>query len=58
MKRNERAWLEELPAPISDQLVHKLYYGHFMCHVLHQDYIVKKGVDVQALKAEMLESAW
>jgi D-lactate dehydrogenase len=55
LKRNERAWLEELPASISDKLVHKLYYGHFMCHVLHQDYIVKKGVDVKALKAEMLE---
>ena len=26
-----------------------------MCHVLHQDYIVKKGVDVAALKQEMLE---
>ncbi|WP_424964739.1 D-lactate dehydrogenase [Dinoroseobacter sp. S375] len=55
LKRNERAWLEELPPSISDKLVHKLYYGHFMCHVLHQDYIVKKGVDVKALKAEMLE---
>jgi D-lactate dehydrogenase len=55
LKRNERAWLEELPAHISDKLVHKLYYGHFFCHVLHQDYIVKKGVDVAALKAEMLE---
>ncbi|MGH1463949.1 MAG: D-lactate dehydrogenase [Cognatishimia sp.] len=54
LKRNERAWLEELPPHISDKLVHKLYYGHFMCHVLHQDYIVKKGVDVKALKAEML----
>ncbi|WP_424969206.1 D-lactate dehydrogenase [Dinoroseobacter sp. S76] len=55
LKRNERAWLEELPPSIADKLVHKLYYGHFMCHVLHQDYIVKKGVDVKALKAEMLE---
>ncbi|WP_425093669.1 D-lactate dehydrogenase [Tropicimonas sp. S265A] len=55
LKRNERAWLEDLPAHIADKLVHKLYYGHFMCHVLHQDYIVKKGVDVKALKAEMLE---
>ncbi|URF45163.1 D-lactate dehydrogenase [Dinoroseobacter shibae] len=55
LKRNERAWLEELPPHIADKLVHKLYYGHFMCHVLHQDYIVKKGVDVKALKAEMLE---
>ncbi|MGB7317983.1 MAG: D-lactate dehydrogenase [Planktotalea sp.] len=54
LKRNETAWLEELPAHISDKLVHRLYYGHFMCHVLHQDYIVKKGVDPKALKAEML----
>ena len=55
LKRNERAWLEELPDHINDRLVHRLYYGHFFCHVLHQDYIVKKGVDVAALKAEMLE---
>jgi D-lactate dehydrogenase len=55
LKRNERSWLEQLPAHISDKLVHRLYYGHFFCHVLHQDYIVKKGVDVAALKAEMLE---
>jgi D-lactate dehydrogenase len=55
LKRNERAWLEELPADINDQLVHRLYYGHFMCHVLHQDYIVRKGVDVKALKARMLD---
>lgn len=26
-----------------------------MCHVLHQDYIVRKGVDIKALKAQMLE---
>lgn len=55
LKRNERDWFEDLPAEINDQLVHRLYYGHFMCHVLHQDYIVRKGVDVKALKAQMLE---
>lgn len=55
LKRNERDWLEVLPDTIADKLVHRLYYGHFFCHVLHQDYIVKKGVDVVALKAEMLE---
>ncbi|ASJ72589.1 D-lactate dehydrogenase [Granulosicoccus antarcticus] len=55
LKRNERTWREELPPEISDQLVHKLYYGHFMCHVMHQDYIVRKGADVAALKAKMLE---
>ncbi|WP_300514586.1 D-lactate dehydrogenase [Aliiroseovarius sp.] len=55
LRRNDRDWFERLPAEISDQLVSKLYYGHFMCHVLHQDYIVKKGADPVALKAKMLE---
>lgn len=54
LKRNEREWLEDLPPEINDHLVHRLYYGHFMCHVLHQDYVVRKGVDVKALKARML----
>ena len=55
LRRNDRDWFEQLPPEISDQLVSKLYYGHFMCHVLHQDYIVKKGADPKALKAAMLE---
>lgn len=55
LRRNDRDWLEQLPASISDKLIHKLYYGHFMCHVLHQDYIVKKGEDPKALKEEMLK---
>ncbi|MEM1386023.1 MAG: D-lactate dehydrogenase [Pseudomonadota bacterium] len=55
LRRNDDAWLEVLPPEIDAQLVHKLYYGHFMCHVMHQDYVVKKGVDVKALKAAMLQ---
>lgn len=54
LKRNDRDWLETLPADVADKLVAKLYYGHFLCHVFHQDYAVKKGVDVKALKAQML----
>lgn len=54
LPRNCMKWVEELPAHIEAQIEHKLYYGHFMCHVFHQDYIIKKGVDVAALKAEML----
>lgn len=54
LRRNDQAWYETLPPEISNKLIHKLYYGHFMCHVFHQDYIVKKGVDVHALKEEML----
>ncbi|WP_170465088.1 D-lactate dehydrogenase [Ruegeria arenilitoris] len=55
LRRNDRDWLENLPPEISDQLVHKLYYGHFMCHVMHQDYVVRKGADPKALKAAMLK---
>lgn len=54
LRRNDEDWLEQLPPEIDDQLVHKLYYGHFFCHVLHQDYVVKKGADPQALKDRML----
>jgi len=55
LKRNDANWFEQLPAEIESQLLSKLYYGHFLCHVLHQDYIVKKGVDIKALKRAMLE---
>ncbi|WML53391.1 D-lactate dehydrogenase [Neobacillus sp. PS3-12] len=55
LRRNDLDWFEELPEEISSQIEHKLYYGHFLCHVLHQDYIVKKGVDAHALKEKMLE---
>ena len=55
LRRNDRDWFEVLPPEIDETLVHKLYYGHFMCHVLHQDYIVKKGTDPKVVKAKMLK---
>ncbi|MBH1928219.1 D-lactate dehydrogenase [Serratia rubidaea] len=54
LRRNDNDWFETLPPEIDSQLVHKLYYGHFMCHVFHQDYVVKKGVDCHRLKQQML----
>ncbi|ERK09653.1 D-Lactate dehydrogenase [Serratia fonticola AU-P3(3)] len=54
LRRNDTEWFETLPPEIDSQLVHKLYYGHFMCHVFHQDYVVKKGADSHALKEQML----
>lgn len=54
LRRNDNNWFEILPPEINSQLLHKLYYGHFMCHVFHQDYVVKKGVDTHALKEQML----
>lgn len=55
LPRNTRDWQETLPPEIDDKVAHKLYYGHFLCHVLHQDYVVKKGADEKAVKAAMLE---
>ncbi len=54
LRRNDADWFEELPPEIAGQISHRLYYGHFLCHVLHQDYVVKKGADAKALKAQML----
>jgi len=53
LRRNDRDWVETLPEEIDRHLVHKLYYGHFFCHVFHQDYIVRKGVDPIALEHDM-----
>ncbi|WP_170414574.1 D-lactate dehydrogenase [Ruegeria atlantica] len=55
LRRNDRDWFETLPSEITDQLVGKVYYGHLMCHVMHQDYIVKKGCDPKAIKTAMLK---
>ena len=53
--RNEKNWFEKLPKEIDDLLEMKLYYGHLFCHVLHQNYIVKKGVDGEELKKKLLK---
>jgi len=53
LRRNDQNWFETLPPDLDHALVHKLYYGHFLCHVLHQDYIVRKGHDCLALEHRM-----
>lgn len=54
LPRNARDWFEQLPPDMADLLAGKLYYGHFFCHVFHQDYLVKKGVDPVALEHRLL----
>ena len=54
LRRNDEEWLEKLPSEIEKEIVAKLYYGHFFCHVFHQDYIVRKGADTKLLKQELL----
>jgi D-lactate dehydrogenase (quinone) len=53
LPRNDRSWFEKLPAEIEEPIMLKLYYGHFLCHVFHQDYIVKKGNDCMELEHKM-----
>lgn len=53
LRRNDREWFETLPAAVERPIAIKLYYGHFLCHVFHQDYIVRKGNDCLALEHEM-----
>jgi D-lactate dehydrogenase len=54
LPRNNRDWFERLPPAINTKILAKLYYGHFFCHVFHQDYILAKGANPDALKAEIL----
>ena len=54
LKPNDHAWFETLPETIRAQIHHSLYYGHFFCHVFHNDYIVRKGVDIDDLKQRLL----
>ena len=54
LPRNEKNWFENLPEDINELFEIKLYYGHLFCHVMHQNYIVKKGVDTKALLNKLL----
>ncbi len=54
LRRDDADWLEVLPSEIADQLLESVYFGHFFCHVLHQDHVAKQGVDPVALKQAMM----
>lgn len=54
LKRNESQWFEQLPPELDAQIEKRLYCGHFFCHVMHQDYILKKGANAEAIKAQLL----
>jgi D-lactate dehydrogenase len=55
LRRNEHRWLEKLPEEVDVAFTMKLYYGHFLCHVMHQDYMVRKGGDCVTLEHRLLE---
>jgi len=53
LRRNDPDWVEHLPDDVAQPILHRLYYGHFFCHVFHQDYIVRKGHDTVELEHRM-----
>ena len=56
LRRNAPDWFEVLPKEIDDQIDTKLYYGHLFCHVMHQNYVLKKGADAKLLKGKILQT--
>jgi D-lactate dehydrogenase len=54
LRSNDRDWFERLPPEFDDAILHRLYYGHFLCHVMHQDYVIRAGVDPTELEARLL----
>lgn len=55
LKRNETQWQETLPVEISEHLDTAIYYGHFLCYVFHQDYILRKSANAEEVKESMLK---
>lgn len=53
LPRNASEWFETLPPALDASILHKLYYGHFFCHVFHQDYIIARGADPLSIEHAM-----
>ncbi len=49
LPRSARSWAIPLPAEVQAGVSHDLLYGHFFCHVFHQDLIVRAGYDPETL---------
>lgn len=54
LPRNYPQWHTFLPEDLLDQCAAPYRGGHFMCHVFHWDFVVKAGVDPEAVKARMM----
>lgn len=54
IRRNDKNWFEPLEPDLAVHVDKALYYGHFFCHVFHQDYILRKDCDAEAFKDALL----
>jgi len=55
LRRNEKEWQPKLPDAIESQVAKKFLYGHFFCHVLHDNYIMKLNTDAKDIKSQILK---
>jgi len=55
LRRDDRDWFERLPETLREPIVAALYYGHFFCHVFHQDYLVARGADAHGIERDLLD---
>lgn len=54
LPRDTRDWFERLPTEIEQKIAYTMYCGHFFCHVLHQEYLVKKNENCDSVKEAIL----
>lgn len=55
LRRNDRDWEQVLPDALMPMVAHRWVYGHFFCHVFHQDFILRSDADPKAFKQGMLD---
>lgn len=54
LRRNDHAWFQP-PAPdVAADIDEAAFYGHFLCHVFHRDYVLKAGTDAEVVKRRLL----
>ncbi|MEP7456097.1 lactate dehydrogenase [Phyllobacterium sp. SB3] len=54
LPRNTIDWFESLPSDIAQKIDFTMYCGHFFCHVMYQEYLVKKGENCDTVKDAIL----
>lgn len=54
LRRNDKAWFYVLPDHLKHMVEKTLVYGHFFCHVFHQDFILNPDADEAAFRRGMM----
>jgi D-lactate dehydrogenase len=55
LPRNAQDWCIDVVEDDRRHVIHDLRYGHFFCHVIHEDLIVARGADTMAIKERAVE---